>query len=75
MNKPETITGDWIKQQISNFKANFKEETSVRNHSGFTLNKNAVKLQEKILELQKICPHQYINQHCIYCGSKEEHNG
>ena len=38
----------------------------------FVLNKEAEQLQQEIAELQKQCPHIYVDGVCKYCGKEEE---
>lgn len=41
----------------------------------FTLNEMIQKIENEIKELRSVCPHEYINDTCIYCGmTKEDKN-
>lgn len=67
MNKPEIVTGEWIKEQIEKTKATFQANSTKQSFNSFVLNDSAIKFTHTLNELRKMCPHKYKNNICIYC--------
>jgi hypothetical protein len=38
----------------------------------FVLNPEAQKLMNEITELQEVCPHEFVNGECKYCGKEDK---
>ena len=78
MNKPDKITGEWIKSEIEKAQSQFKADQLKEGFSTFLFSANAKSLTDRITELRKICPHRTNNTNCcIYCGKplEEKQNG
>ena len=75
MNKPEKITGEWIKAEIHSAMAEFKARNSTtnpyNNFNTFQFHVESKQLTDTIKELRSICPHEYKDEHCIYCGEEQ----
>jgi hypothetical protein len=73
MNKPDKITGEWIKSEIEKAHSQFKANQSKEGFSTFLFHEDAKTLTDRITELRKICPHKANSINCcIYCGKPLE---
>lgn len=72
MNKPEKITGEWIKESYEAAHAKFAQEQGIEwNKATFVLHPAAVELNKTINSLRQMCPHKFVDGQCIYCKAKE----
>lgn len=65
MQELKNYSGFEIKEKISDLRAELYNST-------FVFNPEAQKIQKEIFKLKENCPHEFINDKCIYCGTEKE---
>lgn len=52
----------------------FIKEAIKNSMDNFVLNKEIRQYRKELRNLQKNCPHEFINGECVYCGKEEKKN-
>ena len=65
----EKLTGNEVKARINSINDQMEEIITCNK---FILNSGVVALTEQINRLQEVCPHEFKNGHCIFCGAKQK---
>lgn len=53
-------------------RVDFIKETIKNSVDNFVLNKEIKQYRKELHNLQKKCPHEFVNGECIYCGKEEK---
>lgn len=70
MNKPNQITGDWIKLELKKASKDFQAAEEKEKNNIFTYHDGARVFNARVKYLRSICPHEFdiISRTCVYCG-------